>query len=780
EATPRLEEVSPEEVILRLENATLDARAPRQLVPPVGAAVRSVRISEVGAAPPSVEIRVQRPAGLRTELSRRGAIIALEIARPYVPPAEASVRMKLVDRPLVELVREVQRITQQTFVWDDRLQGTATVIIQDAVTPGEALEILQSTLFAKGFSAVPSPGGALLVLPLDEARARAPKIQRALDRERAGLITVLVRFRNANVEQLVNLLAPFAGGAMTVVAYAPTNGAILVGAENAIHRWLELARSLDETSGRELVVIRPLHRTAAELYELLAEAVRDPYTGRARVELFLDERSNALIARAEPPALAGLRAQIAELDAPPPLDGHVLVLRPRFADPEALAKQIEALAAGRGAEGAPGALGGALQGARFQITRDVPTRSLLISGDAATQREIRELVTALDREPPLIALEAQVLEIATRGALSLGFDAFLPSTDPSDPGRSIFGVGIGDPFDQAPDPIIPTGPTFVARSARNPVVIPIIGPGGIPVNVALPREIVQMKLAEGEVRLRTLMQPRFVTLSGQEDEFSAGLNVPIPIAQAASAQAGAEGDVLSTRVNVERQDVGLRLRVKPVVGVSGDVRIAVDLEVTNLLPADPNARSGIGPEVLSRKLQAHTRVDDGGAAVLGMVLERASTSGEFGAPGLMEVPVLGHLLRQTLDATDERTLVLTLQARILRGSDERLADTIRLRTAHERALARSRELVADGGAWVLRVATRTTRADADALAASLGEVAGRRAHVVAWRWAEAERFDVVLSGFAGVREAADALPELDAHGWSGELIAVPRGDAAGN
>jgi general secretion pathway protein D len=406
----------------------------------------------------------------------------------------------------------------------------------------------------------------------------------------------------------------------------------------------------------------------------------------------------------------------------------------------------------------------------FSIARHASTRSLLIRADAATRRELRALADELDVEPPLISVDLNVLEAATTGQLALGFDAFIPTTDPANPGRTLVGVGIGDPFDQQPDLL---DPTFVARYARDPVVIPVIGPGGVPINVTLPREIVQLKAAAGEVRLQLLMQPRLTALSGEEHEFSAGLNVPIPIASEASAQGGV-GNPLQTRVDIERQDVGLRLRIKPTAGLEGDVRIALDLEVTALQPR-AEGRSDVGPDLAKRTLQATTVVDNGGVSVLGLVLERSQSSAERGAPTLKDAPVLGNLLRQSIDAQVERTLVLTLQARILRSGDERLADTIRVRTAHERALARSGTLSAEG-AWALLVATRTARADADALAASVGEIAGRGARVVAWRWADAERFDVAVPGFADVREAAAALAELEARGFLAELVPVPRGE----
>jgi len=776
EPAPRLETISAEELALHIPNAVLDAKTPRELSGAPSDAIRSASASEAGN---EVIVRIRRRAGAPARLALRGGIIAVEVERPE-QDAEANVRISMRDAPIVQLVSEVRRVTGRTFIYDDRLQGSVSVIVTDPITPGEALELLHATLFSKGFAAVPGAGDSLLILPLDEARPRARRERRALSAKRAGLITALVRFESVPAEQLVNVLAPFAGGTLTVVAYPPTNGAILVGPEAALQRWLELARSLDETSRRELVVLRPRHRQASELVALLSESLRDPLTGRARAQLFLDERTNALIARAEPGPLALLRARIAELDVAPEATGVASVIRLRFADAEALAKLLGGI---RSTGNPPSAAtappaAAALANADFEIVADKASRSLVVTGDAAAQRLVRSVVDQIDVAPPTISVEVQVLEIATTGQLALGVDAFLPTTDPANPGRSVFGLGIGDPFDQVADPV---DATFLARYAKTPFVVPIIGPGGIPINVTLPRDIVQIKAAEGEARVTTLMRPQLLATSGEEHEFSAGLNLPIPVSSTESAQGGeAGGDPLQTRIDIERQDVGLRLRVKPIAGLAGDVRIAVDLEVTNLLPSAAGTRADVGPTLASRTLQAHTTVDDGGVAVLGMLLERSETSIETGPPALKDVPVLGNLLKQSLDRGGERRLVIALQAQIQRSPDERLADSIRLRGAHERSLARSGVLRGERSGWGLRVATRTTRADAEALAAELGKVGKRRPRVVAWEWDDAERFDVVLAPYRNPFDAIEALGRLRAQGLGADLVAMPSGEADGD
>lgn len=762
---PRLEAQDAERLVLHLPNATLDPSAPTHLVPGAGSAIRELRA--VATGPPNLEVQllIRGAAGLAApRLSQRDSIVALEFARPR-EQAERRVTFRLNNRPLTELVAEVHEQTHARFIYDDRLQGSATVIVTEAVTPGEALEILHSTLIGKGFAAMPTPSGAFAIVPLEDGRGRAPLETRALSEEREGLITALARFDNVDAETVVDVLRPAAGAALTVVAHPPTNAVILVGGEAPLHRWLELARALDETASGELAVIQPRHRSAAELFPLLEAAAIDPLTGRPRAELWLDERTSALIVRATPSALAALRIQLAELDVAPELDGEIAVFRPRFADPEKLAEILRGAAAGSSV-GNAAALGAAssLAGRGLDVAVHPATRSLVVSADAATLRSVRELVERLDREPPAIAVELQVVEVTTAGSLELGIDFFIPTADPAKPGN-IGGVAVNDP-------LTPGSATGFGRYARDPVVIPVFDENGLPLPpIILPRETVDIRGSSGSVTARTVMRPHLMTASGEQQELAAGVNVPVPSAAAPSA-AGAQDDLLTTRVNVERQDVGIRVRLKPIAGEGGEVRLTVDVELTDLRDTPDTLRDDLGPLLGKRTLHANAVVAPGAAAVLGMVLDRGQRFRDSGPPFLKDLPAFGSLLKETKDEDAHRHLLIAIQARQLRSADERIADAIRVRTAHERALARHGVLRELDESWALLVATRTRRADAEALAASVGEIAGRAPRVVSWTWAGAERFDVVLPGFAHVADAADALSALEAAGFRSQLVAV--------
>jgi type II secretory pathway component GspD/PulD (secretin) len=152
-------------------------------------------------------------------------------------------------------------------------------------------------------------------------------------------------------------------------------------------------------------------------------------------------------------------------------------------------------------------------------------------------------------------------------------DAFLPYGDATDPDETLAGAvsiqsGLNDVFEPVSDP----GVGFF-RYVREPLLIPIIGPGGIPIEVLVPREIVQITAAEGTVTARTLLRPHLLALSGEEHELVSGDNVPVLIGASDAAGEPVVSDPLTIRNDIERRDVGMILRVKPTAGQAGDVRL---------------------------------------------------------------------------------------------------------------------------------------------------------------------------------------------------------------
>ena len=119
----------------------------------------------------------------------------------------------------------------------------------------------------------------------------------------------------------------------------------------------------------------------------------------------------------------------------------------------------------------------------------------------------------------------------------------------------------------------------------------------------MPREIVQITAAEGNIEARTLLRPHLVALSGEEHELTAGDNVPVLIGATNEAGEPAISDPLTIRNDIERRDVGTILRVKPTAGQAGDVRLELEVEVSRLARSPPPSR----PASVRRSSSASSR-----------------------------------------------------------------------------------------------------------------------------------------------------------------------------
>jgi general secretion pathway protein D len=562
-------------------------------------------------------------------------------------------------------------------------------------------------------------------------------------------------------------LAPWVGGSALAFAHPETNALILAGSERKLHGLLAAARALDAAAEEQLLVRRLRHRSAAELAPILEGALAEPGTARPAARVVAVASSNAVVVRGAPEALAQAREWLARLDAAPESAGGLHVRRVRYADAEDLAVTLGEVARGAGQAVAAEGLVAGLAGRDVAVAVDHPTRSLLIRTDPETWGVVSALLDELDHPPPSIHVEAVLLEVLSSDALSLGFDGFVPFGDSFESG--VGGVLLNPSGGGLFQPGAGAGPSLGARLTRAPTVIPIVGPGGEPISVIIPGESFVLTADEQVLASRVLMRPHLQMVSGDENEVFAGDNLPIPVASSTAAE-----NPLQTQLDIERQDVGVSLRVRPSLGHAGRVRLEIELEASRLAAQpEPMGALVVGPTLEQRLIQTTVLVAPDEVVLIGGARMEGVDSTRVGTPWLHEVPALGALFRRTDRMRLERQLLLVVQARVTADADAQVAETIRRRLALERAVARVAPLAAgDEPRLAVRAASRERRGDADAIAADLAR-RGEPARVVAWEWEEQKRYDVVLDGYASVPDAAAAALRVRDAGFTPEVEVVP-------
>lgn len=709
---------------------------------------------------------------------------------PAQAPPAASVNedgqtfaFEYIDAELPDVVREAAERTGQSFLFDDRLRGKVTITAPRPVGREELLALLTAALRIKDYAVVRSPSGAQQIVPITES---AGKVEYSESTPRAFVDTpqtTLVQLHAARAGVLLQALQPLLGRNAVAQAFEPTNTLILSATEGELHRALTLIRALDRAEERRLVIVRPRYRDAEDLLPLVQGTFPESRRASETLRIFVDARSNALLIEGPEELVADVREYINTLDLPLEGRGGIHVVKILHADAGELAEVLQQAAGGSAQLGRAGpavAASDALAEREFALSVDVGTNSLVIRSDVEAFRAIARLIAALDVDTPSVTVKATIFQVDTGDSLQVAIDSVVPFTRPATPSdgvASLRSLNTGDPsgLSQTPQDL---GQGLLLRYISKPVTFTRTGADGQPVTEVVPGYGVNVRAQASDTNTRLISEPTLLARSGSEQEIFIGNNVPIVSATQTSA-AGAAGavstaDPLTISQNIERQDVGITLRVEPTVPTEGPVRLDLRIERSALAPSIAGNTSAVGPTLLQQSVESTLYLEDGAGAVIGVQGESSLQDTRSGTPWLMDLPGLGWLFSSTNTRQTRTDLVVAVQIQVIRSPEDLELESIRRRVALERSVAGLERLpvAPEDSPFAVLVATTDSREAAESIATGL-DLGARRAEVVPWQTGGQERFDVYFLGFDRYEDAMVTNLEVRGRGFEPEVVPLP-------
>lgn len=704
---------------------------------------------------PAVPRRGALRAGTAAGLLAALLAAAVAQAQPAFPPAagpgggdrttvtpEGLVNLDFQDVEIATVIDTIARLTNRNFVYDDRVRGRVTIISPTPIPVEQAYTVFESVLQVKGFTTVDAPGGVVKVIPIRDAKETSIDTQAALaapDTDR--FVTRLIPLRYIDAEAISNVLKPLVSKEAALVAYPATNTVILTDSAANINRILQILEAIDvETHKEELAMIRVQYADAQTLAEQLSEVfggevssttgvaaqpgrvqprVRRPTqtpqldggvgggVQRAPVRIITDARTNALIILAARTTLEEMRALIRRLDVPVEGQGRIQVYYLRHADAEELSDTLNSLLGGGPAPGGAASAAAVAAGLQPQqlrsvseianlvssITADVGTNSLVIQASPEGFEALRRVIEKLDIERPQVLVEALIMEVGVNDSTQLGLSWVLQFGGPdtaytitqgldSLTGGLLKNPGRNDKGDTNPPPIGPT-------NAFTAAVAVVDGDNFI-------QAVLNATASDGNINI--ISAPHILTSDNEEAEILVGDNIPIitnRVQSAAGITSEGQDPSLATSVNVERQDIGVTLRVKPQITEGDSLRLEIFQEITDLNPTiqsgvgDPNQ---VGPALSNRRVENVVVAADGSTVVIGGLIRDNFSDTSNKVPWLGDIPVLGWLFKNQSTELRKTNLMVFITPHIIRSPAQLEKASIgkreEFRKRSERALGR--------------------------------------------------------------------------------------------
>lgn len=277
--------------------------------------------------------------------------------------------------------------------------------------------------------------------------------------------------------------------------------------------------------------------------------------------------------------------------------------------------------------------------AQQRVLVDTATNTLLFYGTESEALAVREIISALDREPQQVSLEARVVAVSKEAAKQLGVD-WSWSSLPQYP-RAQYDRGGSWRVGERNAGTGGTSAPGIIRFGR--------GPEGLPYEFYYSAAI-RALITEGKAKM--LARPNVTTIQGCEALINIGAEVPVP-------RVATSNNVTTT--GIEYREAGIILRYTPRVTADGNIVARVHTEVsTPVYVEDLKAY-----RFQKRSADTTVRLKNGETMVIGGLIDSDESRSLSKIPFLGDLPVLGAFFRSVRTSRTETELMIFLTAHVL-------------------------------------------------------------------------------------------------------------------
>ncbi|HLA75560.1 MAG TPA: type II secretion system secretin GspD [Gammaproteobacteria bacterium] len=591
------------------------------------------------------------------------------------------VTLNFKDADIQAVISTVAEITGKNFIVDPRVNGKVTIISSRPMDKDEIYQVFLSLLEVHGFATVPAGGNAIKIIP--DANAKFNNIPTATDAEPGSgdeIITRVIEVNKVQAAQLVPILRPLISPQGHMAAFPQNN--LLVVSDRAANteRLAQIIRRIDQPSTDQVEIIPLQYASAAELVRILTtleqQASRNDPSAK-QTTLIADDRTNSILVSGDKGDRLRIRATISHLDTPIQQSGgniHVVYLR--YAKAKDLVPVLTGISAGKdkggsvldggaapppvtptqptqpegGAPpppapftntGTPPVNGGASKNIPLSIQADESTNALVITASPDAFRALEGVIRQLDVRRAQVAVEAVIAEVTSDKANELGIQWRFSGGEDSVGTIGNAAIASGDINLSVP-------------SSLQGLTLGFFRGNGVDL-----RALIRAIASDSDANL--LSTPTLITMDNQEAEIVVGQNVPF--VTGSFTNTGATTGATNPFQTIQRQDVGLKLKIKPQVNEGDAVKLEIEQEVSSIAPGTTGASDLITNK---RSIKTVVTVDDGKIVVLGGLIDDNLTESVQKVPFLGDVPVLGALFRNTRTTRTKRNLMVFLHPVILR------------------------------------------------------------------------------------------------------------------
>jgi general secretion pathway protein D len=288
------------------------------------------------------------------------------------------------------------------------------------------------------------------------------------------------------------------------------------------------------------------------------------------------------------------------------------------------------------------------EGAAIRVVTDERNNALVIVTTPRQYRRVEEALKRLDVKPMQVAIEATIAEVTLNNELQFGLQWFFRQRNSTGTFTNVPTGTLTQPF---------PGFSYMLSEANVQLILNALS---------------------SITTVKVISSPQLLVLNNQTAQLQVGQEVPVPVQQQQSIVTS-EAPLINT---INYINTGVILTVTPRANATGEVTLDIVQEVSDVATTTTSGLNA--PTINERRIQSTVSVDSGESVALGGLISNSVAKNRSAIPLLGDIPVIGALFRNDDNTTTRTELLVLIEPRIIRGTDDARAATRDLeRRMHE-------------------------------------------------------------------------------------------------
>jgi general secretion pathway protein D len=577
------------------------------------------------------------------------------------------------DTDISEFINIVGKNLERTIIVDPNVRGKISVRSYDMLTEDQYYQFFLNVLQVYDFAVVEMPSGILKVVRSKDAKTSNIPVVEGSAKDGDEMITRVVPVYNVPVRELAPILRQLndqAGGG-NVVSHDPSNVMMITGRAAVVNRLVEIIERVDRAGDEEVEIVKLRFASASEMVRIIDSINKSQ--GKANTgaksdpRVVADDRTNSVIVSGDIKARQRLINLIERMDQELETSGNTRVMFLNYAKADDLVKVLQGVSASIQAEEKSGSTN-----SRGSSNRDVSidahedSNALVITAEPDMMRSLEEVVRQLDIRRAQVQVEAIIVEVFEGDGTTLGVQWVSESGGGTQFSNGVIPVGslavaLKEAEDDTDTEAYVTDEGAVVEvtttdegdytslasllGSANGLIAGIIDNGWGAV----------VQAVSTDTNSNVLATPHLTTMDNEEAYFIVGQEVPIITGTSTGSN---NSNPFQT---VDRQEVGIKLKVTPQINEGDAVQLLIEQEVSSVSGA-----TSVDISINKREIKTTVIVDDGGTIVLGGLIDEDVQESVSKVPLLGDIPIIGNLFKSTSTSKRKRNLMVFLKPTIVR------------------------------------------------------------------------------------------------------------------